>query len=54
LPEEWKPCKTSDTEEIYYFNFKSGDSTWDHPCDEVRVGTRERHACSTVPGAHTL
>ena len=20
--------------DIYYFNFTSGDSTWDHPCDE--------------------
>jgi preprotein translocase subunit YajC len=19
---------------IYYFNFSSGESTWDHPCDE--------------------
>jgi len=34
LPENWKPCKTTDTDEIYYFNFASGESTWDHPCDE--------------------
>eukprot|EP01138_Halocafeteria_seosinensis_P004071 gb/GECG01004163.1/.p1 GENE.gb/GECG01004163.1/~~gb/GECG01004163.1/.p1 ORF type:complete len:1427 (+),score=279.57 gb/GECG01004163.1/:1-4281(+) len=34
LPNEWKPCKTTDTEEIYYFNFETGESTWDHPCDE--------------------
>jgi len=34
LPENWKPCKTTDTDEIYYFNFSSGDSTWDHPCDD--------------------
>ena len=40
LPENWKPCKTTDTEEIYYFNFKSGESTWDHPCDEVRRAER--------------
>lgn len=20
--------------DIYYFNFSSGESTWDHPCDE--------------------
>jgi len=33
LPDNWKPCKTLDTLEIYYFNFASGDSTWDHPCD---------------------
>jgi hypothetical protein len=20
--------------DIYYFNFSSGESTWDHPCDD--------------------
>ena len=34
LPQDWKPCKTKDTEEIYYFNFSTGESSWDHPCDE--------------------
>lgn len=24
LPENWKPCKTVDTDEIYYFNFSTG------------------------------
>lgn len=33
LPENWKPCKTGDGE-IYYFNFSTGESVWDHPCDE--------------------
>ena len=33
LPENWKPCKSPDGE-IYYFNFASGESVWDHPCDE--------------------
>jgi centrosomal protein CEP164 len=33
LPKDWKPCKTEDGE-IYYFNFASGESVWDHPCDE--------------------
>jgi hypothetical protein len=33
LPANWKPCKTKDTEDIYYFNFSTGESTWDHPCD---------------------
>ncbi len=34
LPKEWKACKT-DTGEMYYFNFESGDSIWDHPLDDV-------------------
>ncbi|XP_074497486.1 uncharacterized protein cep164 isoform X4 [Sebastes fasciatus] len=33
LPPEWKPCQDV-TGDIYYFNFSSGQSTWDHPCDE--------------------
>ncbi|EFJ46215.1 hypothetical protein VOLCADRAFT_93429 [Volvox carteri f. nagariensis] len=33
LPDGWKPCKTP-TGDIYYFNFNTGESIWDHPCDE--------------------
>ncbi|KAJ8369042.1 hypothetical protein SKAU_G00090700 [Synaphobranchus kaupii] len=33
LPAEWKPCQDV-TGDVYYFNFSSGQSTWDHPCDE--------------------
>eukprot|EP01083_Nonionella_stella_P009804 28082_1 len=33
LPPEWKPCKTDDAD-IYYFNFETGESRWEHPCDE--------------------
>lgn len=33
LPENWKACK-SEKGELYYFNFKSGQSIWDHPSDE--------------------
>ncbi|XP_033062741.1 centrosomal protein of 164 kDa isoform X8 [Trachypithecus francoisi] len=33
LPGEWKPCQDI-TGDIYYFNFATGQSMWDHPCDE--------------------
>ncbi|KAL8584453.1 hypothetical protein ACOMHN_032072 [Nucella lapillus] len=33
LPENWKPCQDP-SGHIYYFNFASGESIWDHPCDE--------------------
>ena len=33
LPPAWKPCKAPDGD-IYYFNFTTSDSEWDHPCDE--------------------
>jgi centrosomal protein CEP164 len=40
LPEHWKPCKTQEGE-IYYFNFASGESVWDHPCDDYYRKTYE-------------
>ena len=33
LPPDWKPCRSPD-EEIYYFNFSTGESVWEHPCDK--------------------
>ncbi|KAF4736334.1 hypothetical protein FOZ62_006340 [Perkinsus olseni] len=33
LPAPWKPCQTAE-EDIFYFNFETGESVWDHPCDE--------------------
>ncbi|KAK3096852.1 hypothetical protein FSP39_003949 [Pinctada imbricata] len=33
LPDHWKPCQDPKGD-IYYFNFASGESIWDHPCDE--------------------
>lgn len=33
LPSKWKPCKSAE-DEVYYFNFSTGESTWEHPCDQ--------------------
>ena len=33
LPPDWKPCQDT-SNDIYYFNFTSGESIWDHPCDD--------------------
>ena len=30
----WSRSKTP-TGDLYYFNFATGDSTWDHPCDTI-------------------
>ena len=32
LPKNWKPCQTSEGQ-VFYFNFESGESLWDHPLD---------------------
>eukprot|EP01060_Flectonema_neradi_P037273 TRINITY_DN745_c1_g1_i4.p1 TRINITY_DN745_c1_g1~~TRINITY_DN745_c1_g1_i4.p1 ORF type:complete len:151 (+),score=26.36 TRINITY_DN745_c1_g1_i4:133-585(+) len=34
LPQFWKPCKVVESNEVYYFNFQTGESIWDHPLDE--------------------
>jgi hypothetical protein len=34
LPGAWKPCQSSDGD-IFYFNFETHDSVWDHPSDEL-------------------
>jgi len=34
LPAPWKPCTTGEENEVFYFNFETGESVWDHPCDE--------------------
>ena len=31
LPEGWKPC-AAPSGELYYFNFDTGESVWEHPC----------------------
>jgi centrosomal protein CEP164 len=33
LPNPWRPCQT-ENDEIFYFNFETGESVWDHPMDE--------------------
>mmetsp|Transcript_73566 Transcript_73566/g.186501 ORF Transcript_73566/g.186501 Transcript_73566/m.186501 type:complete len:214 (+) Transcript_73566:74-715(+) len=33
MPEPWKPCLWEDSE-MFFFNFETGQSVWDHPCDE--------------------
>jgi len=32
VPKPWKPCRTPKGN-IYYFNFESGQSSWEHPMD---------------------
>ena len=32
LPAGWKPCRSSDGE-VFYYNYDTGESVWDHPCD---------------------
>ena len=48
LPSEWKPCQSPDGE-LYYFNFSSGESVWDHPCDDHYRNMYKVRALRRVP-----
>merc|ERR1719498_609600 len=37
LPSEWKPCQRRDTGDIFYYNFETEESVWDHPCDKYFI-----------------
>jgi len=34
LPHPWKPCQVANDGDLFYFNFETGESVWDHPSDE--------------------
>lgn len=34
LPKCWKAVHDPGQNELYYFNFETGESIWDHPCDQ--------------------
>jgi|EP01047_Picozoa_sp_COSAG01_P008443 hypothetical protein len=61
LPSEWKACR-SPAGELYYFNFATGESSWDHPNDEryrqlyaVRACCPSRVSCVvTAVSRHAL
>lgn len=33
LPSGWRACLDHDDDELYYFNFDTGQSIWEHPRD---------------------
>ena len=52
LPKSWKPCKTRE-DEIYYFNFETGESQWEHPCDifYMKKAAQAKAAKKKKPGS---
>merc|ERR1719491_773492 len=42
VPPPWKAC-TENGDDVFYFNFETGDSVWDHPCDEKYRTLVEEH-----------
>ncbi|CAJ1332687.1 unnamed protein product [Effrenium voratum] len=54
LPPPWKPCTTGEEGEVFYFNFETGESVWDHPCDEFhRLLYKKERAKKPRPQTHS-
>eukprot|EP00927_Polykrikos_kofoidii_P021695 TRINITY_DN20458_c0_g1_i1.p1 TRINITY_DN20458_c0_g1~~TRINITY_DN20458_c0_g1_i1.p1 ORF type:complete len:143 (+),score=31.81 TRINITY_DN20458_c0_g1_i1:63-491(+) len=34
LPKHWRPCQMGNSTDVFYYNFATGESVWEHPCDE--------------------
>lgn len=49
VPHPWKAC-TENGDDVFYFNFQTGESIWDHPCDEQYRNMVED--CRRDPNAH--
>jgi hypothetical protein len=47
-PEPWKACQSEGESEVFFFNSVTGESVWDHPCDELTrqkvIAEREKRA----------
>eukprot|EP00927_Polykrikos_kofoidii_P012542 TRINITY_DN1540_c0_g2_i1.p1 TRINITY_DN1540_c0_g2~~TRINITY_DN1540_c0_g2_i1.p1 ORF type:complete len:815 (+),score=146.46 TRINITY_DN1540_c0_g2_i1:245-2446(+) len=47
VPEPWKAC-TENGDDVFYFNYETHESVWDHPCDEkyrtMTEENRKKHA----------
>lgn len=42
-PEPWKPCRIEESGDLFYFNFTTGESIWDHPCDRIYQAMYREH-----------
>ncbi|XP_043235768.1 pneumococcal serine-rich repeat protein-like [Amphibalanus amphitrite] len=56
LPPGWKPCFEEEKGLLYYFNFRSGETRWEHPLDAVyrqKVIVARKQAASAEGGVPT-
>jgi len=42
IPEPWRACRDVASGDVYYFNFETAESVWDHPVDTVTRQAVER------------
>ena len=53
LPEPWKPCQNKNNE-IFYFNLKTQESSWDHPCDKYYKNLFKKEKEKELKGSFSL
>merc|ERR1711871_1933267 len=52
IPSPWKAC-TENGDNVFYFNFETGDSVWDHPCDEKYRELLEEERNKRIKSPHS-
>lgn len=53
LPQGWKACETAEGE-MYYFNFDTGESSWDHPLDTFFKDKYKEEKVRSTPSIPSL
>eukprot|EP00438_Fugacium_kawagutii_P016800 Skav217478 [mRNA] locus=scaffold1405:211955:212866:- [translate_table: standard] len=51
VPAPWKAC-TANGDDVFYFNFETGESIWDHPADEryrQLLEEKRKEKAATIP-----
>ncbi|XP_033606147.1 centrosomal protein of 164 kDa isoform X3 [Cryptotermes secundus] len=51
LPPGWKPCYDEELGSWYYFNFRSGESRWEHPLDDMYRNLVRRARSESISSA---
>jgi len=51
VPPPWKACIENGGDDVFYFNFETGESVWEHPCDEIYRKMVEEHRAKIASGA---
>ncbi|CAE8701604.1 unnamed protein product, partial [Polarella glacialis] len=53
LPSPWKACTQNDGDDVFYFNFETGESLWDHPPDDKYRSLVQKHRRKDGQGSPT-
>jgi hypothetical protein len=54
IPAPWRACQVDGDDDLFYFNFETGESVWDHPSDHLYFKQLEEERARRVHVPVTL